>query len=108
MLRKGWHPRAPVTARIAECMTGQEPRPDQKDDEKKGKYPEAKARRPWPVFRQGAAEQQRSTEADCLRPHRDRGGALSIRRPRELQDRGVPARTPHVAAPVHSTEAPHH
>src|SRR6266404_2195242 len=88
MLRNGWHPRAPVTARIAECMTGQEPRPDQKDDEKKGKYPEAKARRPWPVFRQGAAEQQSSNEADCLRPHRDRGGALRMLRARELQDRG--------------------
>src|SRR6266436_5073282 len=94
MLRNRWHPRTPVTARTAGCMTGQEPRPDKKDDEKKGKYPEAKARRPWPVFRQGTAEQQSSNEADCLRPHRDRGGAPRILRARELQDRGCPCRKP--------------
>ena len=69
-------------------MTRQEPGPDQKDDEEKSKYPEAKAGRPWPVFRQGAAEQQSRSEADGLRPHRDRGSTLRTFRARELQDRG--------------------
>src|SRR6266436_5413565 len=67
MLRNGWHPRATVASRTAGCMTRQEPCPDQKDDEEKCKYPEAKARWPWPVFRRGAAEQQSGGEADCLR-----------------------------------------
>src|SRR5258708_31535051 len=69
-------------------MTRQEPCPDQEDSEVKSKYPEAKARRPWPVLRQGAAEQQTSREADCLRPHRDQGCTLRSFRAAELQNRG--------------------
>src|SRR6202008_4404712 len=86
MLRNGWHPRAPVAAGTARCMTRQEPCPYQKDDEEERKYPEAKPRRPWPIFRQGAAEQQSGGEAASLRPHRDRGCMLRRFRAAELQN----------------------
>jgi hypothetical protein len=69
-------------------MTRQKPRPNQKNDEEKSKYPEAKARRPWPIFRQSAAAQQSSGEADGLRPHGDRGCTLRTFMAAELQDRG--------------------
>src|SRR6476620_10710383 len=87
MLRNGRHPRAPVAAPTAARMTRQEPGSNQKDHEEKSKHPEAKARRPWPVFRQGAAQQQSSGEADCLRAHRNQGRTLRTFRARELQNR---------------------
>src|SRR5260370_37106462 len=102
MLRNGWHPRAPVAGRTAGCMTRQEPCPDQKDDEEKCKYPEAKALWPWPVFRQGAAEQQSGGEADCLRPHRDLGCTLRTFRAAELQDRGGPPVRPQADPKAHT------
>src|ERR1700688_3791902 len=69
-------------------MTRQEPRPDQKDDEKESKYPEAKARWPWPVFRQGAPEEQSGGETDRLRRHGDRSCAPRTFRAAALQNRG--------------------
>src|SRR5271155_5395374 len=80
-------PRGTVAPRTTGYMTRQEPRPNQKDSEEKCKDPEAKVRGPWPVFRQGAAEQQGSSEADCLRPHCDQRRTLRTFRTRELQNR---------------------
>jgi hypothetical protein len=69
-------------------MTRQEPRRSQQGEQEDSQYPEAKARGPWPVFCQDAAEQQSSTEADCLGPQRDQGRTLRTSRAAELQNRG--------------------
>jgi hypothetical protein len=88
ILRNGWQPRVPVAIRTARRMTRQEPRRNQKDNEENDEHPEAKARRPRPIFRQGAPEQQSRGETDSLRGHRDRRRTPRTFRTAELQDRG--------------------
>src|SRR6266404_3717894 len=71
---------------------------------------QAKVRGPGPIFRQGAAQQQSSSEADSQRCHRDGGCTFRTFPAAELQNRGGGSARRQADADAHQVRPPntHH